>query len=501
MLKKHPFYLIILSVFFICNRLSAQNTNSIIEKCNIEIAKNNYKAAYSIIKDYAISQPENFEAQRIAANLAYWTWDIPAAKLFFKNALSFSDKNLNTVKRDYAKMLVDLGKYNQATSLLKEYIQINQSSQDDYLYYIKALYYNGNISKALNEINNMPELVKKSDEIIVLQKEIEISKSYTINLGFNISKDDQPLSSYSPELAISKNHSSLLNWGIKGNFHQFSSQINTSAYIIQASNQFLLFNNNTRAIVHLGLSNLTNQSSSTFIGGIGIKQSLLKHLDIQFDAERKPYFYSLYSTNFPIFHNSYGAALSINNYMRITGKIQAEQQDFNDHNQLKNYSAWFYYTALRNSILDFNVGLSYQYADAKINHFQPIASTNSYLNTTKINGEYIPYFTPKNQSIFSSLLLLNLKLSKEFNFSASSTIPLHATIDNPYFFLNSGTGNGNNLFFDKGYAQQKYSPFNFKSELTFLPKQRLKTSLGYEYLKNYYFKNHYLRFSISINGI
>lgn len=481
---------------------AAQQKSNTLDACKTEAANGQYKKAFHTLKPYALKHPEDFDVQWFAAKLAYWNWDVVAAKTFYKKALALKKEHLY-VRLDYAKMLVDIGDYGIALPLLQQYVQFDKWSEEAQLYYIKALYYSGNLTAALHALHQMPDYMQNGNEVQTLNKEIRFRHGYNLQLTADFANDDQPLKTTSPSFNINRQNSALLHWQLNGNFHNFHKEANnTSAYVMEVGNQLHLLKLHQQIDVHLGVSNLSNHSNET-VGGINIKQALLQHVALGIDAERKPYFYSLASTQTAIFYNSFAASLSFNDFKMWSGKVQWQQQQFDDDNSITNLSGWLLSPALKWKWLRVKAGYSYQSANATTNHYSPTITVDSFLvnydSTRKIPGVYTPYFTPAHQTIHAALLWLEIKPSNKFIFTATANFTFSASLDNPYFFLNKD--NSNNVFIDKGFSQQTYQPAHYKADLSFKHSEQLQLGLGYEYLKTNYYEANYFRCYLLIHGI
>ncbi|MBS1589169.1 MAG: tetratricopeptide repeat protein [Bacteroidetes bacterium] len=485
------------------NNLYGQTVLEILSESQHLVTQKKIKTAYSKIKPFALKHPESFDLQQYAAQLAYWNWDISAAKKFFRQAIVLHPDELST-GRDYAKMLVALGEYTQAIPLLKQYLQTDPMNEEAVLYYIKALYYKGDLSKAIHEINALPKVLKGSKSIISLKKEIVINAGFNLSLEVNYTSDDQPLMTLSPTVQISKSHSALLNWRVQGSSYNFdANQAHTNAYTAKIGNTTKLDQTHTSISADAGFSNLSMAQSTQFVGGIEVQQRILKHFFIELSATRKPYFFSSASTQTTVLYNSLQVAIALNNFYGITGKLQAEQQQFNDHNQINNYAGWLLSPGLKKLWINGKLGLSYQYANAHTNHYTPTITVDSFVanydSSRTIPAKYIPYFTPQQQSILSFLLWLEIKPIKHLSFISSASYPLIASLENPYFFLNNG-GN-NTLYFEKSSSKQSFKPITLKADLRYHPSNRWEVGLGYEYLKNYFFEAHYFHLTMSLHGL
>jgi hypothetical protein len=494
------FFFFLFSFYF--NNACAQDAATLLNNCKKEATEGHFKKAFHQFKPIAQKQTKDFDVQWYAAKLAYWNWDIAAAKKFYKQALSLKKEHLY-VRLDYAKMMVDIGEYATAIPLLKQYIAFDKWSVDAEKYLVKALYYKGNLAEALKVIDQMPDYMQQEKEIAVLKKEIEEQHAVYYQLGFDYASDDQPLKKATPNLLVSRKQSALFNWQLGGTYHSFVNEHSKSnAYVVEVGNRFHFDKLKQVLQLHLGLSNLSDAGKTEMTGGVQWFQKIEKHFMLELSAERKPYFYSLASTHATVVYDNYAAAFSFDNFKKFSGKIQVQQQQFNDGNKIANYSAWMLSPPLKLKWVIAKVGYSFQYADAASNHYTPTISVDSFLvnydSTKQIPGVYAPYFTPAHQTIHAALLWIEIKPFKKLTLTCNANFPITAKLDNPYFFLNKD--NSNAVFLDKNYATLNYQPANYKAELSYRMSPKLQLGLGYEYLKTNYYEANYFHVHLLAHG-
>jgi len=481
----------------------AQNIDSILTLSKKEVAQGKISKAYNRIKPLAIKFPNEFDLLWYSAKTAYWNWDIAFAKKFYLQAIELKKDHLY-IQLDYAKMLVEIGDYNNALPLLQKYIAFDQWSEEAQRYKLKALYFSSNLKAALKAYENMPSEMQKSQELIALKKEILFQHGYNIKISNNISIDDQPLKTFTPSISISRQQSSLFNWEVKGSYYSFQRSFTpTYAYTWSIGNEFRINKLHNTLSAFWGLSNLPDLKQIDGIGGIKLKQNINSHFSLEINVERKNYFNSLASIQIPVFYNIFSAAIATLDFKKISGKVMYEQQKFNDDNTITNYSGWVLSPSLKLKWLKVKVGYSFQNAHAQKDHYVPTISMDSLLvnydSTKKIQGVYNPYFTQAHQNIHAALLWLELKPMKQISIICNANYALSASLDNPYFFLNKNLSG--QTFIDKGFANQTYQPIDCKADLYYQPKNSWQLGLGYEYLKTNYYEANYFRFYFSLHGI
>lgn len=457
----------------------------------------NIKDSYKLLKIYLKDHPKEFNAIWFSAKLAYWNWDIDNAKQYYQTALTQQPKNYY-LKLDYAMMLVELGNFDEAIGHLHQYIKYDSLSKEAQLYLAKAYYWQGNTTAALNTLNNVPATLKNNESVKNLRHEIALVRAINLNIKAGYDVDDQPMKHFSSGVEISKNESNLCNWYIGTKIHFFNSDTSsTNAYHYYLGNKFTFYNLGMQINTHLGATTLPYANSTEFTGGIAINKKLFKGFSLLLDAERKPYFFTIKSSQTKVLQSIVTGVVSIDNFKGFTGKLQYQQQMFDEGN-IHAVSAWLLTPALKWNKFSIKAGYSYQNSDADNNNYSSTKSLDSIIAhpTTAIKGVYLPYFTPKSQTIHSALLWLNYKPTGSWNITASTNIAVNASLQNPYLFLNKNTNNV--TIIDKGYSSLNYSPIDINLKLQYNISERVSALANYAYQKTNFYSGHFIDATIHI---
>jgi len=477
----------------------AQQHKDTLQWCKQLKEAGNIKDSYSLLKDYLHHQPKDFNALWFTAKLAYWNYEIEPAEQFYQSAIALQPKNLY-LKLDYSMMLVEIAKFEGAIPLLKEYLKYDSLSKDAQIYLAKAYYWQGMTSEGLAVLNKVPATIQNNNSIKALRKEIKLVRAtnLTIKGGYNF--DDQPLHDIVAGIQFSKNNSNLCNWSIAGNSHSFSNDsLNNKAYELHVGNKFTFYNAGMQINAQAGIVSLPFASSTDFTGAIGITKKIVNGISLLVEAEKKPYFSTISSTQTKVMQTVVTAAINIDNLKAFTGRIQYQQQMFDGAN-VNSFSAWALTPAVKWKKLSAKAGYSYQMSDANNNTYTATMTLDSirkyYPTSVNIPAVYTPYFTPKSQTIHSLLLWFNYQPTGKLSFTATGSIPLYASLSNPYLFLNTNTTN--NTILSKSYTTQTYSPIDFHFNMQYHISERISAKAGYAYLKTSYYSGQFIDASLNI---
>ncbi len=459
------------------------------EKTDQLIKEGKLEEAYTKMKSLQVKHPRDFLTSWKTAQLAYWTWDIENAKLYFKLTLKLDETNV-LVKEDYAKMLFAIGDYKEAAVLFNELRTISPESTEIWAYNIKSYYYNNELSNAMDLLLQMPENMKSNPELLALKSEIAAYKAVNINFSIGYTDDNQPMKTLVPKFRVSKMHNSYLNWYFEGAFNQFSNDtLDASSQIVKIGNKFTFNNLKLTADVHIGSTVLPALQESAFIGGLLLSKKITKGVDLIAELSRNPYYYSLPSTSSFVIQDNSGITLSISDIKKFSGNIQFQNQMFNDDNTIAASSLWFLSPGIGTKIIHAKVGYAFEAMDSEQDNFKslkPIEQVIADFGTnTPIIGIYDAYFTPQNQQIHSALVALQLKLNSKTEINLVGSYGFRAKWDNPFLFLNEDSMG--QLFIDKDFTTVDFKPATFKADFTYSVNTKLNISVHYNYFKTAFF--------------
>lgn len=473
---------------------------SILEKSDELTNKGKIAEAYQLMqKNSTTTNVKNVDFVWKIAKLAYWNGDVEASKKYYNSALKLDPNNFN-IKLDYAKILFDLGDYKESIVLIKQYLANDNSSVDVQALLIKATFYDGQVRSAQNLIEKLPKPVKSAAQIIELKKEIATFKALNIGASVAYTNDDQPLETFTPRIKIGAQENQLVNWSIAGAFHNFSNDtLKTTAQTFQVGNLFHFNELKLDANVFLGATLLNSNDKDAIIGGVWLSKKINNAFALEVEASRNPYYYSIPSTQVLVTQDNLGAALVIKDLAKFTGKLQLQQQIYNDNNKINSISGWVLTPSLGKKNIQAKVGYSFDNTNSQTDNFRSVKSLNeviqNYASSEVIAGVFDPYFTPNSQNIQNALLWLLIKPFKFVEINFTGSYALSATFENPVLFLNKN--NVNQTVFDKDFIKTNYKPANYRASITYDEHKSFSSALNYEYFKSAYYTAN--TFMLSLN--
>ena len=485
------FFKTVLLVILLTNTKSIAQVNfsPSFEKTDQLIKENKLDEAYTLMKMYQVSYPNDFITSWKTAQLAYWTWDINNARRYYLKTIRLDESNL-FVKNDYAKMLFAVGDYNEAAAVFAELRKNDPNSPEIWGYSIKSYYYDNKLNKAMALFEELPESLQSNVDLYNLKRDIAILKATNINLGISYIDDNQPMKTISPTLRISKMQSSYVNWYFEGTLNTFSNDtLNSNSQTFKVGNKFDFNSLKLKADAFVGTTILPNTEKSAVIGGLFLSKKITEGVALNAELSRNPYYYSLQSTTNFVFQDNAGIALSITDIKKFSGNIQYQKQSFNDDNSITATSVWFLSPKFGSKTINAKLGYAYEAMDSENDTFSSIKSipqiVDDFWTNPEVKGIYMDYFTPQNQKINSALLNIELKLSAKLEINLRGSYGFKAKIDNPYLFLNEDSSN--QLFIDKGYISEEFNPASFKANLNYILNEKIAIGLHYDYFKTAFY--------------
>lgn len=482
--------LLMVALFLSSVNTVAQDTefNSVYERTDQLIKEKNLTDAYKVMNRFAIENPNDFNAAWRTAQIAYWSGNIQAAKSHYEKLIEKNEANY-AVKYDYAKMLFEIGDYKQAEPLFAQYRTFEPNSLEVWTLSINNQYYNNDLNKTMELLNQLPVSLKSNPELAALRKDIIALNAINVGVSLSYVDDNQPLQTFIPKLRVSKMHNSYLNWYVEGTFNSFSNDtLDATSQTFKLGNKFKFPKLKLETEVFVGTTILPSVPKSAFIGGIALSKKIVNGVALTAELSRNPYYYSLPSTSNFVLQDNAGVALAITNISKFSGNLQYQKQTFNDDNFINASSLWVLSPGFGNQMFNVKVGYAYEAMDADKDNFTAVQSlaeiVENFTPDPFIEGYYQNYFTPQNQKIHSALLVIELKPSPKFNINLSGSYGFSAKWDNPYLFLNEADGI---LIIDKGFSSETFKPGTYKADFNYAVNRNWNIGLHYDYFKTAFY--------------
>jgi len=439
----------------------------------------------------------------------YWSNDFSRTIAYIKTS-TIKASYPEYINFHFGKILFDLSYLKDANKHLSLYLEKNPQDAETLLMLAKISYWQGKSSnEILNKINailiNDPQHAQAKE----LKEEILLSTAPELSLAGSYFEDSQPLQGnlLSANLRFYQNAWLQPSVQILSRYYQGGEQV----MMPSISNKTYLSKSKTELELRAGA--FTNSWSDDIIPTwtVGLKQKTFKNIDFAAEVSRAPYLYTLASINENVVPTILSTSIGRETALGMTGKIMAQQWQFNDGNKVNSLSAWILIPVINQTFLTFNMGYAFTVADSDQNRFildETVDLPSTVAFGQVLPGVFNPYFTPQNQIVHAALGKIDLKISQKVSASINSNIGIYARIDNPnyvYYGTTSPTlpnANPRNphtappleeelVFNDifKIFVPTRYFPLDLRGKLMMDVNRTLSLHSEYAYIETIFFKS------------
>jgi Tfp pilus assembly protein PilF len=501
-LYKIPFLIILCPSLLLSTISYSQSSKDTLEMVRQYRDHGKIKTANSLVKAYYLHHSEDFNTTWLYAQVAYYSHHIRNSISLYEKAIKLSPKNLY-LQLDYGKMLVNITEYEKAKKILKKYLTYDPTNSQAWGSLAKISFWQADYNKALAELKRIKQSELKSEEMTSFIQDIQIAKSPWISLKEGYLNDDQPLQSFTSQMegGIFLHPMSLFHF-----FFQvpvFIKQDKTSqSYWFQVGNKSVAGKAKMEIEADLGILKFPSKNSLTWTGNLELDKIFFRHLLISIQAERIPYFYTLSSIDTVVIDHHGSVTIGWNDLKSWNGEASLDIHQYPlDHNYLYSFSSWIFAPPVKFSFVELRFGYGYNYSTSQKNHFVSVKSLpeilENYDPAEQIKGIYNPYFTPKEQSIHSALLGINVSPGKVVKLNVNGNFGVYAIAQIPYLYLDKN--NQAETIISRDFVNKNFFPVQVNAAATFQVSKTTRIQVEYAYNKTYYFNSHYAGIGLKIN--
>jgi len=493
----------ILSFVFVSFVSAQNNIPDTLTQAKQQIAKGNIKEANEMLVLYISKHPKELNTLWLNAQCNYWLNNFTAAKACYKNAMQLFPDNYY-LQLDYAKMLIQIGAYNEGEVLLKKYLSYDPEDTTSLYYLAKLNYWQGNYNDALNWTKKIITKNPNHEGANNINTEIALLKGTQLEIKSSYYSDNQPMQILSDGITVSKHFNSIFS----PIFSFQNTQITVhdtvrSANTFQLSNQFNLYKLKSVVTTSLGFI-MSPVGSHNFIGSIAVEKKLTPRLSFSIAGEGYQYFISAESVSKNIVANKFAFTGSYNNKNFITAKIGYENNVFEDHNNVDAIDGWALGPQFKFSIFEMRFGYAYNYSSSSKNlctHKLSQAAIIAAAPDKPITVYYPTYFTPQHQVAHSILGNINAVFSTRFSLSINGSIGFIASRDVLNFFINYVNLDVNKPFVDKRIYNETFMPLELKAQALYTVNPKTSVQVNYHYNNGFFFTCNQISLGIKTNFV
>jgi len=396
----------------------------------------------------------------------------------------------------------NIADYKQALPMLISYRAYDSNNIKLHLSLAKVYMAQGDYTLSQNEIKAVLAQDGANPDALALADELHLLQSAWVKIKCNYTIDDQPLQSITPavEAGIYLHPEATLKLNLQTPFFIGNGALQNAQWL-QAGDISTFHKAGFQLAFDAGVVKQPYANKISWTGNLELKQILLKHLVLQAQAERKPYYYTLSSLDTVVMVTRASAYAEWNDLSTFNGRLFFEYNGFADKNYILGGGGWIFTPPLKVSVFEFRLGYAYAFSTAKENKFVPEKTLSQILTnydpTAAITGVYSPYFTPDNMSTHSALASILVHPAKMFDLGFNANVGFYATALTPYFFLDKNQSDA--TFINKGYATEKFYPMEFSAYALFRITKKISLKADYTYRKTYFYTCNSVGLGLKIN--
>jgi hypothetical protein len=483
-------------ILFSASTLFSQETKQpTMESIRSFIKERNYREAEKQLKSYYLQHSEDVEVNWLYAQIAHWNQNNSLATKLFLKAIVLSPKNIK-IQLDYARMLYENGKLKKIEKVLNG-LTNDPTTQAEALIMIATIsYWKGEISRANETIAEIQKLYPNTKITESLSKDIAATTALYFKSQIEYQADSQPLQYYAQKFEIEQYRSGLIHPIVTFTNANFVPEANLVTSKI--SNQFLFASLGFSATISSGIyKNFSDKSS--WIGGLILQQKIATHTMLKIGFDKIPCTATQSSTTLNLIQNNIVGEVNYDNPKLFSLHTGITNQYFSDRNMIQTCNAWIISKPLSIGFLKVQYGYGFNYSEAKKNTFVSKESLETVITnyniTSAITGIYYPYFTPKNQTVHASLLVLNYTLNKKINIIFKGNYGFYAHCQNPFIYLNNSVANATE--FRTSYYNKTFTTIETSGEINYLLTDQLTLKSNYNHQETFFYNRN--NFNLGLN--
>ena len=459
------------------------------------------KQSYTLLKTYCKTHLTDFNTIWLYAQTSYLAQHFKQSKRLYQKAMVAQPDNYY-LKLDYASTLVNIADFKQAKPLLATYSDYDPNNTKLLVDLAKIDLAQGNYKRAKNEADAVLAKEPGNPDAVMIIDQLNFAKASWIKIKANYNIDSQPLQTITPavEAGVYLHPEATLKLNLVTPVF-IANGVTKNAQWLQLGDQSAFRKAGFQLSFDAGVVKQPFENKISWTANLELKQLLLKHLVLQAEAERKPYYYTVSSIDTLVMVNRFSAYAEWNDLNNWNGRVSFEYNQFNDKNYTIGGNGWVFTPPLKVSVFEARIGYAYSFNTSKNNRFAPEKTLTQILNpydaTAPITGVYDPYFTPDNMQIHSALVSITVHPVKMFDIGFNANVGFYAHTLNPYFYLNNDA-NGV-TYIAKDYSVEKFIPLEFSAYALFRITKKISLKADYTYRKTYFYTSNSVGVGLKIN--
>jgi len=467
--------------------------NAILEKAKDFKNKGDLDNAEAVLKKYHALIPSDFEATWLYAQTAYQNKNFDMSILIYQEALELQPKNY-PLKLDFGKMLLDIGEYDAADTLIDKYLKFEPGNVEALMCKTRILYREGKYDETFNSAGNVLSKEPGNKEAKRIREEIEFLKIPWFKFNFSYFNDNQPMSGYTPSLegGLYLGAASFINFKIQPLI--FERQQNTlNINWLQVENRIRVGKEDLDITLGAGIIKYPD-ADAILTGKLRLDKVIERKFLLSLFGERKPYVSTIASFDTTVIQNYTGASIELLSKDNWTGKLAGEGNIFADDNFNYSLYSWVLSPSLKISDFDFKFGAGMSWSTSKHSRFVSEKTLeqieSEYTPSYTIKGIYKPYFTPQSEYINTAIAKMIFHPMKEFQLGLNVNFGFIALNEKPFLYL--AADSSNNKYMAREFTSGSFQPWDVTTYLIIQPSKKFSLSAEFNYTSTSFFIRRYL---------
>lgn len=457
------------------------------------------KVAISILSRLHSTHPDDLNTTWYYAQSSYLNRDFQLSYRLYEEAMHLQPAN-TAIQLDYGKTLVNSGELDKAEWILNSILEKDKNNAEAWFYLGKVYYWQGRFNESEKLLSNLIIKAPGNTDAAILLAQVRNDISPWLQMQASLNHDDQPLNILNTVIKGGNYYASLLN-------PDFELQVpvvlaENKPYFYQgfkAGNTFNFRKSETEMYLSAGVFNNSEKQKLFITGDFRIEKTLIKKLILSTGFQRNPYYFTLGSLDTALVENHFSASVEWNDPDKWNGKLNFEHGIFSlDQNSVSAFSGYVIAPKAKLGKFDFHFGYGYNFSNAEVNHFAPVKTFETIVNSADspafIQGVYNPYFTPKEQQVHSLLATINAQISAKLSIKLGCNVGVYAQSLYPYLYLDKNLAG--EYIMVTGFKETKFNPFEIKTRLDLKLSQSLYFSADLNYFHTIYYSGEMLRLSL-----
>ena len=435
-------------------------------------------AAVTVLRDHLARYPDDGDAARLLAQTLYWLHDIPGAERAYDDALRRHSDD-TALRLQYGRMLVERRQWNRARALLVP-LTVQPATRTDATMLLGTMaYWQGDLTEAKRLFGDVVAQTPDHPEARRLLQEITALGASWIRLSAGLRHDDQPLNRFGAGFEAGWFATPLVPVTVRVEplafrlpdervRHLWSTEAGVGAYFPGARVEV------DGAAGLLGRDSDLDALTWTGRAGVGVRAGTT--VALRGRVERRPYLNTTASLNVPVMVLSTRGLINWTDPRGWLAEGGVDVQRFPDENVVRSVYGWLLAPVVHEPRGELQLGYAWGWANARESRFvlaspvQPVPPGNPAFD---LSGQYVPYFTPDDQTTHSVTAAATIGASTRTNARLSGSYAIRAREDAPYFAVVNGV-------VTRLSYERTYWPWVGRATLTAPVNPRVRIGIGAE---------------------